>query len=258
MQSPDALMNGATAIAMNWLPETKPGKIDWQLQQYVDKIRRRVKGQQSQAMLARLHYLLFEDAGFVGNTEDYYNVANSFLPSVLATKKGLPITLSLVYKTIAERLGLHVWGIGLPGHLLVGVRDERDQTLLIDTFSGGRLLTKDETHGRLKELFGPEIQWSDEILKPITNRHWLTRILQNLLHLFAEKKSYEDVCAVLEMEMVLWPNQGHLKRELALILARIGKPRPARVWLDTYLRENPKDPQSTDLHQLLEVLSHNS
>jgi regulator of sirC expression with transglutaminase-like and TPR domain len=83
----------------------------------------------------------------------------------------------------------------------------------------------------------------------------LTRILQNLLHIFGSNRQYADVAAILEMEMVLWPNQGHLQRDLALVLARIGMSRPASVWLDTYLRNNPDDPQRTDLKQLLEVLS---
>jgi regulator of sirC expression with transglutaminase-like and TPR domain len=66
---------------------------------------------------------------------------------------------------------------------------------------------------------------------------------------------YADVAAVLEMEMLLWPKQGHLQRDLALVLARIGMARPASMWLDSYLRNNPDDPQKTDLKQLLDVLS---
>jgi hypothetical protein len=63
------------------------------------------------------------------------------------------------------------------------------------------------------------------------------------------------MAAVLEMEMLLWPGQGHLQRDLALVLARIGMARPASVWLNEYLKNNPDDPQKTDLKQLLDVLS---
>jgi regulator of sirC expression with transglutaminase-like and TPR domain len=93
------------------------------------------------------------------------------------------------------------------------------------------------------------------MLRPATNRHWLTRILQNLLHIFGSKRQYTEVAAILEMEMLLWPNQGHLQRDLALVLARIGLARPASVWLNAYLRSNPDDPQRTDLKQWLDVLS---
>src|SRR5208282_3657952 len=106
-----------------------------------------------------------------------------YLPAVLANKRGLPITLSLIYKIVAERLGLRAWGVGLPGHFLVAVEEGPQKILLIDAFAKGRILTQGEAHERIRELFGPEMEWSEEMLQPATNRHWLTRILQNLLHI---------------------------------------------------------------------------
>jgi regulator of sirC expression with transglutaminase-like and TPR domain len=255
IKSSDALLNGAVAIALHHMPEASPGKVDRQLQSFVDDVRKRVRGTQPQAILAHLHEVLFDEGGLCGNTEDYYNPSNSYLPAVLNTKRGLPITLSLIYKIVAERLGLRTWGVGLPGHFLVAVEERPDNILLIDAFAGGRVLTNEEAHERLQELFGPEMEWNSDMLKPASNRHWLTRILQNLLHIFGSNRQYTDVAAILEMEMILWPNQGHLQRDLALVLARIGMSRPASVWLDTYLRNNPDDPQRTDLKQLLDVLS---
>jgi regulator of sirC expression with transglutaminase-like and TPR domain len=255
IKSSDALLSGAIAIAMHQMPDVNPQKVDRQLQSFVDSVRKRVRGQQTQAILAHLHEVLFEEGGLCGNTDDYYNPSNSYLPAVLATKRGLPITLSLVYKIVAERLGLRTWGVGLPGHFLVAVEEAPNRVLLIDAFASGRILAPDEAHDRLQELFGPEMEWTDDMLRPATNRHWLTRILQNLLHIFGSKRQYTEVAAILEMEMLLWPNQGHLQRDLALVLARIGLSRPASVWLNAYLRSNPDDPQRTDLKQLLDVLS---
>jgi regulator of sirC expression with transglutaminase-like and TPR domain len=80
-------------------------------------------------------------------------------------------------------------------------------------------------------------------------------MLQNLLHVFGGAGQYADVAAMLEMEMILWPEQAHLQRDLALVLARIGLSQPASLWLDKYLKDNPNDPQRGDLKQLLEVLN---
>jgi regulator of sirC expression with transglutaminase-like and TPR domain len=80
-------------------------------------------------------------------------------------------------------------------------------------------------------------------------------MLQNLLHIFGGNGHYSDVAAMLEMEMLLWPQQAHLQRDLALVLARIGLSQPASMWLDKYLKDNPDDPQKSDLIQLLEVLT---
>ncbi len=253
INSPDALLNGAIAIAMHQLDHVDAAAVDAQLQHYADTVRSRVRGPQTQAILAHLHEVLFEEEGFSGNTEDYYNPINSYLPTVLETKKGLPISLSLLYKLVADRLGLRAHGIGLPGHFVVGI-ETGDSLMLVDPFAQGRIITPEEAHDRMIEQFGPEVEWSDELLRPASNRHWLTRMLQNLLNLFGTGNHYADVAAVLEMEMLLWPEQKHLQRNLALVLARCGLSQPACAWLDRYLKGNPDDPQKSELKQLLAVL----
>jgi regulator of sirC expression with transglutaminase-like and TPR domain len=252
INSPDALLQGALAIAMHEQRDVKPAAIDRQIQGIAD----RVRGSQPQALFAHLHEVLFEEEHFTGSDENYYDPDNSYLPSVLRTHRGLPITLSLVYKLVADRLGLRTWGVGLPGHFVIGIDDgtESRRTTLVDPFHGGSVLTVDEARARVADQFGPEVEWTDELLRPVNHRHWLTRMLQNLLNLFGAQDQYANVAAMLEMEMLLWPEQGQLQRDLALVLARCGHPRPAGVWLDRYLRGNPDDPQSEELQQLRDVL----
>jgi regulator of sirC expression with transglutaminase-like and TPR domain len=254
MNSPDGLLHGAVAVSLHQLKSADVTKVDKTIQGYVDSIRTRVRGSQPQALLAHMHEYLFEELSFAGNTLDYYNTANSYLPAVLETKLGLPITLSMVYKAVAERLGIRTWGVGLPGHFLCGIEVEGTR-MLIDPFAAGRILTPDEARDRMREIFGEEAEWSEELLKPASNRHWLTRMLQNLLNIFGSSGAYHDVAAMLEMEILLWPDQMRLQRDLALVLARLGMTEPASMWLDSYLKSNPDDPQTGDLKQLLEVLS---
>jgi len=163
-----------------------------------------------QAILAHLHDILFQEEGFCGNTEDYYNPMNSYLPAVLEMKKGLPITLSLIYKIVAIAwvCGLGEWGC----RTFFGWIGNRRRDDAGDPFSGGRMITPDEAHERMIEQFGPEMEWGDDMLRPASNRHWITRMLQNLLNLFGTGSHYADVAAVLEMEMLLWPDQQHLQR----------------------------------------------
>jgi regulator of sirC expression with transglutaminase-like and TPR domain len=253
IESPDALVHGACAIAMHQVENVDVAEVDATLQRYADTVRSRVRGSQSQALLAHLHEVLFEEEKFTGNQEDYYNTSNSYLPEVLRTKRGLPITLSLIYKVVAERLGLRAWGVGLPGHFLCGL-DIDGTIMLVDPFAGGRIVTVDEAHRRMQEMLGPDVEWSDELLQPVSNRHWLTRMLQNLLHTFGNSGHFADVAAVLELEMLLWPKREQLQRDLALVLARCGLSQPASMWLDKYLKNNPDDPQRNELTQLLDVL----
>jgi regulator of sirC expression with transglutaminase-like and TPR domain len=255
IDSADALVNGAIAIAMHQVQDVDPAAVDATLQGYADSIRSRVRGPQPQAILAHLHGFLFDEQGFGHHAEDQTGTNSSYLPLVLQTKHGLPITLSLIYKVVAERLGLRAWGVGLPGHFMAAV-EMGGATMYIDPFDAGRVLTREECHERVVEQLGPDIEWSDELVRPVSNRHWLTRMLQNLLHGFGNAGHFADVAAVLEMEMLLWPNREQLQRDLALVLARCGLSQPASVWLDRYLQNNPDDPQKTELRQLLEVLTN--
>ena len=256
--STDGLFQGAIAIAMHHAGTVNVNAVRSDLQGLADRVRSRVRGGQTQALLAHLHEVLFEEEGFKGESEDYFAAPSSCLPAVLQARRGLPITLSLVYKLVADRLGLQCWGVGLPGHFLVGVNDapqgQQGQTLLIDCFNGGRILNREDARAQLASQFSGEVEWSDEMLRPVSHRHWLTRMLQNLLNLFGAEERFADVAAMLELEMLLWPDQQQLQRDLALVLARCGHSRPAGVWLDRYLKSNPDDPQTVELQQLRDVL----
>ena len=254
LESPDALLIGATAIASHAGRFTDPAKLDAKLQSYADLVMSRVRGPQLQGVLAHLHDVLFDELKFQGNAEDYYHAANSYLPVVLETKKGLPITLSMVYKSVAERLGLVAYGVGLPGHFLVGVEDGRETPLLVDPFASGKVVAIDEARQRVAALFSDKYSWTDDYLTPVTHRHWLTRMIQNLLHLFGRAGQYNSMAAMLELEMLLWPDQDRLQRDLGLVLARSGQPKPASLWLDYYLSNHPEDPNESELRQLLTAI----
>ena len=91
-------------------------------------------------------------------------------------------------------------------------------------------------------------------LRPVTHRHWITRLIQNLLQSYTASGRYVDVAAMLELELLLWPDQCHLQRDLGLVLARLGQQRQAAGWLSRYLDQRPDDPQRSDLEELLGVL----
>jgi regulator of sirC expression with transglutaminase-like and TPR domain len=253
IEAPESLLRGAVALSMHEITDADPNAVDAAIQGFADTVRARVRGTQKQALLAHLHEYLFDELGFRGNEDDYYVAGNSYLTKVLKTKRGLPIALSLIYKSVAERVGFRCWGVNLPGHFVCGIESE-GATMLVDAFSGGRLLSIDEAHKHLQQQYGMEVEWSDELLTPATNRQWLTRMLQNLLNLFGSRGRYANVAAILELEMILWPEEEQLQRDLGLVLARCGLSGPACSWLESYLENNPDDPQSGELKQLLQVL----
>jgi regulator of sirC expression with transglutaminase-like and TPR domain len=254
IETTEGLIRASVALSMHQLDEADARQTERILNGYAKMIRSRVRGTQQQAMLAHLHQYLFEELGFSGNSDDYYNPGNSYLPEVLETRRGLPISLAMVYKVVAEKLGIPAHGVGLPGHFIVAI-DSDHGTMYVDCFAGGRTLTAAECRQRVESIFSDSVEWNDQMLQPVTNRMWLSRMIQNLLHIFTTNQQWTDVAAMLELQMQLWPKQAQLQRDLALVLARIDLPKPASMWLGEYLRTNPNDPERDELADLLAKLS---
>ncbi len=198
----EGLLGASVAIAMHHLEICTPALADDLIDQYSSVIRSRVRSRSPQALLAHLHDVFFEELGFVGNSDDYYNPLNSYVPAVLQTRKGLPITLSLIYKVIAERIGLQVVGVNAPLHFMAGVQLD-DKVLLIDPFFGGRAVSREEAFERIEQVAGRTVPRVDEMLPTATHRQWIARILGNLLNIFQHTEQTSDHRAMLELRGIL-------------------------------------------------------
>lgn len=196
------LINAAVAVSLHALRDVDLRSVHEDLNQYAERVLARTRSRQTQALLAHVHFELFEAAGFRGNQQDYYDPHNSYLPSVLASRRGLPITLSLVYKAVAERVGLHVDGINSPGHFLVQVRDDTGE-MIVDPFFGGQVLSREEAFNRLEQLTGRSLPHDDRFLPVATHREWLSRILANLQNIFAQTNQRRELVAMTELQELL-------------------------------------------------------
>jgi regulator of sirC expression with transglutaminase-like and TPR domain len=200
LQRPDALVRAAIAMSMHETdadPEETIGRLDrlaWRVQTLAPSGLPR-------ARLAWLHHVLFDEEGFRGG-DGAPSPADSYLPSVLERRRGLPITLSLVYKALGDRLGLDVRGINAPGHFLASV-DAGSGRMLVDAHGGGRVLTRDEAFRRMEESVGTPVQRSAALLLESPPRQWLARMLRNLEGTFVHERRPHDLRAMLEMRAVL-------------------------------------------------------
>jgi len=202
--SPDALLYAAVAIGMHELPEADPVIVDRQISDLAEAIRRRVTHPSIQSLLAHGHELLFEELGFAGNVDDYYDPTNSYLPLVLETRRGIPITLALVYVEVMRRLGVPAEGVAAPGHFLVAVRDRgNDSVVYIDPFNGGRLLTEQEVHDMIEQIASFPLPQVHRLLPVAAPRLWLTRMLRNLQAVFAQRNRSHDFAAMRELAALL-------------------------------------------------------
>ncbi|WP_438480890.1 transglutaminase-like domain-containing protein [Oleiharenicola lentus] len=133
-----------------------------------------------------INRVLFHEHGLRGNTEHYADPLNSYIDQVLKRRKGIPISLSIIYILVAERIGLQLEAIALPGHFMVGCFEE-SVPFFIDTFNAGVFLTAEETFDFVKQVSGSA---SITDLAPTAVREVLTRCCRNLAnHYSAARQS---------------------------------------------------------------------
>jgi regulator of sirC expression with transglutaminase-like and TPR domain len=165
------------------------------------------------AEIRALNRVLFQELGFRGNDDDYYDPRNSFLHQVLERRVGIPITLSVLYMEVARRAGVHVAGVSFPGHFLVRY-DRDDSAVIIDPFRMGVTLDAGELESLLKRARGPEAELTADSLAPASKREILLRMLTNLAHIYREREDAPRMLQVVERMYVLDPENEGLAREI--------------------------------------------
>jgi regulator of sirC expression with transglutaminase-like and TPR domain len=122
--------------------------------------------------------VLFQSQGFRGNRDDYFDPKNSFLNEVIDRKRGIPITLSVLYMEVAQRTGLRLEGVGFPGHFLVKVAVEGGD-IVLDPYNGGEIVGMDQLAKMLYTLYGGKVAFH-RFSQAATKTQILTRLLNNL------------------------------------------------------------------------------
>mgnify|MGYP000941597583 CR=1 FL=1 len=191
------------------------------------------------ALAHAIEYQMFSVCGFRGNSEDYNDPRNSFLDEVVNRRLGIPITLSLVYLEVAQRLGLQCEGVGYPGHFIVRYETEHGQ-VYVDPFQQGERLDREELLARLRGVHtgGPT---PESFLAGITRRQLLQRMLNNLHLIYREQRDIERWLAVVEMQVRLEPWNAALVGERGMLSYRLGRSDDALRDLERYVSASGHD-----------------
>ena len=147
---------------------------------------------------------LFEVEGFRGNREDYYDPRNSFLNEVLERKKGIPITLSLLYMEVGLRIGLKVEGVGMPGHFIVKC-EQNGNEIFVDPFERGAILLEEDCRRKLAQLHGSDFQFDRTFLGVFDSRQILARMLHNLKGIYWNAKDYTKALGIIDKVLLINP-----------------------------------------------------
>jgi regulator of sirC expression with transglutaminase-like and TPR domain len=203
------------------------------------------------------HYL-FDECGFRGNSDDYYDPRNSYLNEVLERRTGIPITLAVVLMETSARLGLAVEGVGFPGHFLVRVPSEGG-SLLLDPFFGGRAIGHDEMLERLRTFYaaggGPLganlVRELPQVLQTTARTGILARMLANLLRVYLERNDHEHALATVDLALVLNPDSAEHARVRGLLYEQLDCVAAAMTDLRRYLELAPQGPHRDEVREHL-------
>jgi regulator of sirC expression with transglutaminase-like and TPR domain len=233
-----------------------------QVERYLGEIERmalRLRARLPQALgaeerIVALNQFLFEDLGFWGNADDYYDPRNSYLNEVIDRKTGIPITLSILYMELGRRVGLPLEGVSFPGHFLVRVR-VRGGVLVLDPFAGGAPQSEVELRERLARVI-PEDTGTrlpvaelplDQFLEAASKRQILSRLLRNLKGIYRETDKPERMLEVLNRMLVVAPEAYSELRDRGYVYQRLECWRPALQDLTEYLEREPDAPDLDDV-----------
>ena len=177
------LESAAWLMAQTQFPEINVEAYQALLDGYANTLRERTDRQgRASVALEKINHYIFDELGFKGNEQNYYEPDNSYLNRVLDRRTGNPITLCLFYILLARRLHLPVTGIGLPGHFICRHQSASGE-IYVDVFNGGRLLTKADC---VHYLVRGNYDLREEYLAPVSPRRMFLRICSNLHQIYIE------------------------------------------------------------------------
>jgi regulator of sirC expression with transglutaminase-like and TPR domain len=215
--------------------------------------RRTARAPSPASALEALNRYLFDELGFAGNAENYYDPRNSYLNEVLDRRTGIPITLSTVYMTVARHGGLPIRGVGFPGHFLVKLERERREVVL-DPFNRGAVLTEADCQRLLDRATGGKVRFSRDLLEATGTRAILARMLGNLKGVYSATRQYAKALSCVERILLLAPDAPREIRDWGLLLARVQRTEEAVQALLRYLKQTPAPEDAEKVREQLRAL----
>jgi len=187
-------------------------------------------------LISMLNEHMFDILGFAGEQDDYYNPKNNFLNVVIDKKRGIPITLSIIYAEIAKHIGLDLRLVGFPSHVLVKYSEE----MILDPYGRGRLLTIDDLQDILDRNYGGGVQFLPEFLNETEHEKILIRIVRNLKNSYTQSFNYNMAMHCINMILAVEPDYPEEIRDMGIIESRLLHHNRAIKSLNKYLELSPE------------------
>ena len=253
------LLEAAISLAQDEYPELDVQQVLGDVDQLQARLKRRLPADASALQKLRLlNQFFFRDLNFGGNVNDYYDPDNSYLNTVLKTRRGIPISLAVLWLELASGLGLNARGVAFPGHFMVKINLPKGQ-VVIDPFSG-QSLSREELSERLEPFRqlrngqDPQDTPIGMYLQSTSPREIISRMLRNLKEIHKTQEDWQRLIPVADRLIVLEPNAWAEYRDRGLAQAELGQIASAVPDLEKYLFHAEHAPDVSGVAQRLAQL----
>lgn len=233
------LVEASLVIALEDQPALDIDRYLDQVESWTGAVRQRIDGSRDiETILEAINRLLFEEEGFHGEDEDYYDPRSALLSETLDRHAGLPITLSILYIELCRRVGMEAAGVSLPGRFLVKFSGAFGE-IIVDPFDGGRVLSTVELQTILDRLYGGGVRLREHHLRSFSAREILARELAHLKAAYLARHDLPRAAASVDRLLILDDRDPYEVRDRAALAMQMHAYRQAIECFDRYLQLMP-------------------
>ena len=207
------LMKGSLIISKFEFPQLDELSIHKEIEQIQQKVWLEISEENTAFEIVKIfNHVLFDICGFESSRDNFYSAENSYINQVLSTRKGNPLSLSILYSVIAQRLQIPIYGVNLPNHFvlgfvdefqtlkMLGLNDDRNILFYINPFSKGRIFDHNEIENYLRSL---NLPLQKNYFEPCSNTDILRRMLTNLTYAYSKNGEEEKVEGIKSLQEIL-------------------------------------------------------
>jgi len=233
------LVEASLVIAAEDQPGVDMHRYLGQLDRWSDAVRDRLEGSRDvERIVDSINRLLFDEEGFHGENEDYYDPRSALLSETFETHAGLPISLSILYIELSRRVGVDVCGVSLPWRFLVKFSGAFGQ-IVVDPFDGGRVLSTVELQKLLDDVYGGGVRLREHHLRSFTPKEILARELAHLKSAYLARHDLAHAAASIDRLLILDDHDPYELRDRATVAAQMHAYRLAIDCFERYLALMP-------------------
>ncbi len=251
------LFEAALSIAQGMSAQLDLMAVQLEVDGFAQRLQQRLPADASDLQKVRLlNHFFYRELGFGPNLNNFYDPDNSYLDRVIATRRGIPISLALIYMELAQQVGLEFRGISFPGHFLMKLPLTAG-AIVLDPLNGASL-----SQAELEERLLPYVQQQPDMaeapvtqfLQAATTREILVRMLHNLKAIFLENQQWKALLEVQQRLMILLPDEITERRDRGSAYAMLECPQAALQDLEAYVHARPNAADASDIRARLPQL----